>query len=102
VHGGRAITNKQPSAPPSESTKTSHTHDPNDEQGAKHEGSPTDRTQSMVTTNQATQKNESSEATNAEELAQTQADIKARMSPYYRQANDMSDMGQMSIFPPDN
>jgi hypothetical protein len=36
VSGGRTITNKQPSTPSSESTKTSHTHDPNDEPGAKH------------------------------------------------------------------
>jgi hypothetical protein len=65
-------------------------------------GSPTGQTQQIGTTYPATQKNESSEATNAEKLAKQQADIKARMSPPAQQANYTGDMGPDVNFFPDN
>jgi hypothetical protein len=63
-----------------------YTHGPNDEQGAKHGGSP---------------KNKSPEVTSVEKLAQTQADIKARMGPLAQQANYTGDMGPDADFFPD-
>jgi hypothetical protein len=92
VSGGHTI-NKQPSV--------SHTHDPNDEPGAKHGGSPTGNASPTGTTYQATQKNNSPKVASADELAKKPADIKARMGPAAQRANNMSDMGPDVNFFPD-
>jgi hypothetical protein len=101
ISGGRTIKNPYVTSSATPSTKTTPTHDPNDVPGAKHGGSPTGRTQPMGTTYQATPKNKSPEVTSVEKLAQTQADIKARMSPPAQQANYTGDMGPNADFFPD-